>query len=59
AWTGSSRRTPSTRPPVSAPPAALTNGNGAAPLELGKEIGPRDSDAIVEPADPEDSAGRA
>ncbi|SCK45351.1 membrane protease FtsH catalytic subunit [Streptomyces sp. WMMB 714] len=51
AWTGSSRRTPSTRPPVSSPALA----NGATPsLEKGggKEIGPRDSDAIVEPVDP-------
>ncbi|WP_314178268.1 ATP-dependent zinc metalloprotease FtsH [Streptomyces winkii] len=51
AWTGSSRRTPSTRPPVSSP--ALSNGNGSAPSldkSGGKEIGP--SEAIVEPADP-------
>ncbi|WP_016910304.1 ATP-dependent zinc metalloprotease FtsH [Streptomyces xiaopingdaonensis] len=54
AWTGSSRRAPSTRPPVSAPAAALSNGNGAS-VDLGKEIGPRDSDAIVEPVDPENS----
>ncbi|NLU67934.1 ATP-dependent zinc metalloprotease FtsH [Streptomyces sp. HNM0574] len=55
AWTGSARRTPSTRPPVSAP--VLANGNGSTPsLEKGgKEIGPRDSDAIVEPADPTES----
>ncbi|MGX9228139.1 ATP-dependent zinc metalloprotease FtsH [Streptomyces albus] len=50
AWTGSSRRTPSTRPPVSVPPSALANGNSN---HTGKEIGPRDSDAIVEPADPD------
>ncbi|MCH6161816.1 ATP-dependent zinc metalloprotease FtsH [Streptomyces marispadix] len=54
AWTGSSRRTPSTRPPVSSP--ALSNGNGSAPsLDKsggGKEIGPHESEAIVEPVDP-------
>ncbi|OEV13176.1 ATP-dependent zinc metalloprotease FtsH [Streptomyces nanshensis] len=53
AWTGSSRRTPSTRPPVSSP--ALSNGNGSVPSldkSGGKEIGPRDSDAVVEPVDP-------
>jgi cell division protease FtsH len=52
AWTGSSRRTPSTRPPVSAPALA----NGSPSLEKGgKEIGPRDSDAIVEPVDPSEN----
>jgi cell division protease FtsH len=53
AWTGSSRRTPSTRPPVSSP--ALSNGNGSAPSldkSGGKEIGPHESEAIVEPVDP-------
>ncbi|GGO55074.1 ATP-dependent zinc metalloprotease FtsH [Streptomyces daqingensis] len=50
AWTGSSRRTPSTRPPVSSP--ALANGATPSLEKGGKEIGPRDSDAIVEPVDP-------
>jgi len=52
AWTGSSRRTPSTRPPVS---PALANGSNGSTSSLdkgGKEIGPHDSDALVEPADP-------
>ncbi len=42
AWTGSSRRTPSTRPPVAVPAAVSTNGDHPA-LEKGKEIGPTDS----------------
>jgi cell division protease FtsH len=42
AWTGSSRRTPSTRPPVSVPAAISTNGEHPV-LEKGKEIGPTDS----------------
>jgi cell division protease FtsH len=53
AWTGSSRRTPSTRPPVSSP--ALTGSNGATPSiekAAGKEIGPHESEAVVEPVDP-------
>jgi cell division protease FtsH len=41
AWTGSSRRTPSTRPPVSVPAAVSANGSPPA-LEKGKEIGPTD-----------------
>jgi cell division protease FtsH len=53
AWTGSSRRTPSTRPPVSSP--ALAGSNGATPSiekAAGKEIGPHESEAVVEPVDP-------
>ncbi|WP_344321025.1 ATP-dependent zinc metalloprotease FtsH [Streptomyces macrosporus] len=43
AWTGSSRRMPSTRPPVSTPKElALTNGSQPG-QEKGKEIGPRDT----------------
>ncbi|WP_344633334.1 ATP-dependent zinc metalloprotease FtsH [Streptomyces glaucosporus] len=43
AWTGSSRRMPSTRPPVSTPKElALANGSQAGP-EKGKEIGPTDT----------------
>ena len=41
AWTGSSRRTPSTRPPVS-DPAALANGTRPPALEKGKESVRRD-----------------
>ncbi|MCX2970762.1 MULTISPECIES: ATP-dependent zinc metalloprotease FtsH [Streptomyces] len=44
AWTGSTRRTPSTRPPVSTPKEiAVTNGSPA--LEKGKEIGPVETPA--------------
>ncbi|HZG05717.1 MAG TPA: ATP-dependent zinc metalloprotease FtsH [Streptomyces sp.] len=45
AWTGSSRRTPSTRPPVSTPKElALANGNGSSSgHEKGKEIGPTET----------------
>jgi cell division protease FtsH len=42
AWTGSSRRSPSTRPAVSVPAAVSTNGEHPS-LEKGKEIGPTDS----------------
>ncbi|OEU94415.1 ATP-dependent zinc metalloprotease FtsH [Streptomyces oceani] len=49
AWTGSSRRTPSTRPPVSAPPGTLTNGATPPSIEKGKEIGP--TDPIAETVD--------
>ncbi|PJE96316.1 cell division protein FtsH [Streptomyces carminius] len=43
AWTGSARRTPSTRPPVSTPKElALANGSSSVP-EKGKEIGPTDT----------------
>ncbi|MFD1829196.1 ATP-dependent zinc metalloprotease FtsH [Streptomyces desertarenae] len=43
AWTGSSRRTPSTRPPVSTPKElAMANGSQGVP-EKGKEIGPTES----------------
>ncbi|MEE1930358.1 ATP-dependent zinc metalloprotease FtsH [Streptomyces sp. TRM 70351] len=41
AWTGSTRRTPSTRPPVSTP-KELAVTNGVPSLEKGKEIGPVD-----------------
>jgi cell division protease FtsH len=50
AWTGSSLRTPSTRPPVS-PPAAVAAANGTPSLEKGKEIGPTES--VTEPIDSE------
>ncbi|EST38996.1 cell division protein FtsH [Streptomycetaceae bacterium MP113-05] len=53
AWTGSTRRTPSTRPPVSVPAAVSTNG-GHPVLEKGKEIGPTDpaSDTVELVEDP-------
>lgn len=51
AWTGSARRTPSTRPPVSSPKElALSNGTPSldkAPAEHGTTIGPTDS--LVQP----------
>ncbi|MBW1604241.1 ATP-dependent zinc metalloprotease FtsH [Streptomyces sp. JJ66] len=44
AWTGSTRRTPSTRPPVATPKEiAVTNGSPS--LEKGKEIGPVETPA--------------
>ncbi|WP_344265074.1 ATP-dependent zinc metalloprotease FtsH [Streptomyces sodiiphilus] len=58
AWTGSSRRTPSTRPPVSAPAKELTMANGSAnggpagKPSLEKEPPPR-------PADPPSGQGGA
>ena len=51
AWTGSARRTPSTRPPVSSPKElALSNGTPSldkAPAEHGTTIGPTDS--LIQP----------
>ncbi|MDT0381783.1 ATP-dependent zinc metalloprotease FtsH [Streptomyces sp. RKND-216] len=47
AWTGSTRRTPSTRPPVSVPAAVSANGEHPV-LEKGKEIGPTDSVELLE-----------
>ncbi|MCT2590006.1 ATP-dependent zinc metalloprotease FtsH [Streptomyces sp. N2-109] len=42
AWTGSSRRTPSTRPPVTTPPSVANPNGGPPAIEKGKEIGPTD-----------------
>lgn len=47
AWTGSTRRTPSTRPPVSVPAAVSANGEHPV-LEKGKDIGPTDSVELLE-----------
>ena len=58
AWTGSSRRTPSTRPPVSTPAKVLANGSGSQPaLGGGAETntGGTELGTSSEPADrPED-----
>ncbi|MCZ7415091.1 MULTISPECIES: ATP-dependent zinc metalloprotease FtsH [unclassified Streptomyces] len=45
AWTGSTRRTPSSRPPVSTPKELAVAGSGTPSLEKGKEIGPVDAPA--------------
>ncbi len=50
AWTGSSLRTPSTRPPVSTPAAVAANGTPS--LEKGKDIGPTES--VTGPVELED-----
>jgi cell division protease FtsH len=51
AWTGSSLRTPSTRPPV-AVPKTVAAANGTPSLEKGKDIGPTES--VTAPAEIEE-----